>query len=224
MDVYGDHALTCSCGGDRTIRHNHIRNNAFHFCLGAGLNPELEKPGLLQPRPLQGALPEDGVRRDNPDARRPADAYLPRWHRGVPAALDFAVTSGLRPSNISAALHDPKAVTRNYEDFKNSYLNTRSLCSEEGIDFVPIIIEAVGGSWGPTATKVFYNLAKAKSSITGESKNTILNQLRQTLGTTLHKANARSILRRCSLRNFDAHSLLSAAATIQGQAAEPANT
>ena len=31
-----------------------------------------------------------------PEARRPADIYVPRWDLGGPAALDFVVTSGLR--------------------------------------------------------------------------------------------------------------------------------
>ena len=82
-------------------RHNLIRNEVFYFCAGAGLNPELERPGLLQPRPLLGALAEDGSRGD-PHSRRPADVYLPRWRQGVPAALDFAVTSGLRDSVTSS--------------------------------------------------------------------------------------------------------------------------
>ena len=40
MDIYGDHCLTCACGGDRTKRHNLIRNEVYYFCNSAGLNPE----------------------------------------------------------------------------------------------------------------------------------------------------------------------------------------
>eukprot|EP00666_Eupelagonemidae_sp_cell4sb_P002635 gene2635-biopygen4211 len=99
MDAYGDHALACSGGGDRTIRHNILRNIAFRLCHAAGLRPEIEKPGLLRPRPLIGSSEEDGKSqpggRRGPDGRRPADVYLPSWRLGRPACLDFAVTSGL---------------------------------------------------------------------------------------------------------------------------------
>ena len=51
QDLVADHSLVCSCGGDRTKLRNLIRNVTYHFAAGAGLNPELEKPGLIQPRP-----------------------------------------------------------------------------------------------------------------------------------------------------------------------------
>ena len=221
MDIHGDHALSCCCGGDRTKRHNIIRNSVYHLCAMAGLHPELEKPGLLQPRPCIGALPEDGIRRDNPDARRPADVYLPRWRQGTPLALDFAVTSGLRLSTIRATLHDATSATTTYEDYKNSYLNTQNTCIDEGLNFAPIVIEAVGGGLGPTATKVLYSLAKTRSSISGETTNTVLNHLLQNLGINLHRANARALLRRCAPVAFDAGPILATAAFLQAQDGEP---
>ena len=60
MDVWGDHALTCACGGDRTKRHNLVRNTFARLAASAGWQPELEKPGLLHPRPSQGGRSEDG--------------------------------------------------------------------------------------------------------------------------------------------------------------------
>ena len=42
MDRWGDHALTCSCGGDRTVRHNAIRNIFHEEATEAGLRPERE--------------------------------------------------------------------------------------------------------------------------------------------------------------------------------------
>ena len=32
VDIYGDHCLVCSCGGDRTKRHNLLRNEVFYTC------------------------------------------------------------------------------------------------------------------------------------------------------------------------------------------------
>ena len=221
MDSLGDHPLSCDCGADRTKRHNHIRNECFYQASSAGLSPELEKPGLLEPRPLQGPLPEDGVKRVTPAARRPADVYIPRWHQGTPAALDFAVTSGLRANALRATLQDAGSATASYEDFKNNYLNTRSSCIDEGIQFKPMIMEAVGGGWGPTAIKVFYDLAKTKATLTGETTNTALNHIYQNLGIRLHRENARAILRRCAPVSIDAASILAAAATLSAQDAIP---
>ena len=95
IDKYGDHCLTCSCGGDRTKRHNLLRNEIFHQCNSSGLSPELERPGLLQLRPLIGSSYESGAARDPNVDRRPADVQLPKWRRGMAAALENAVTSAL---------------------------------------------------------------------------------------------------------------------------------
>ena len=51
MDPFGDHALACACKGDRTLRHNRIRNLAFEDVSEAGMSPESEKAGLLPSRP-----------------------------------------------------------------------------------------------------------------------------------------------------------------------------
>ena len=195
VDIYGDHCVICACGGDRTKRHNLLRNQVFYTCLGAGLAPELERPGLLEPRPLLGPTPENGV----PNAegqRRPADVYIPRWRGGAPAALDLAVTSGLRPDMVARSAANGNAATVAYEDFKREHLNTQQLYQQEGITFIPVIAEADGGGWGPEAHKVFNELAKHTSSMTGEPKSIVANHILQSLCLTLHRENARAILRR----------------------------
>ena len=196
IDVYGDHCLVCSCGGDRTKRHNLLRNEVFFFCNSAGLNPELEKPGLLQPRPLGGASHENGSTRDPNELRRPADIYLPRWRRGTPAALDFAVTSGLRVDLVSNSAQNCSAATEAYERLKCSYLNTEEICREDGITFIPVICEADGGGWGPAAHKIWNELAQTKALLSGEQNSIIANRLLQSLGLILHRENAIAILRR----------------------------
>ena len=217
MDRFGDHALVCPCGGDRTKRHNLIRNQVYHFAASAGFNPELEKPGLLQPRPFIGPLPEDGILRQDPAARRPADVYLPRWRRGTPIALDFAVTSGLR--DIPATIQDANSCLTAYEDFKRSHLDTDRLCTEEGLAFAPVIFEASGGACGPTAAKILAELAKAKSIITGEPQDRVLTHLYQSLGIILHRENARARLKRLRSHAYGSEGLLAVAATLQSPAA-----
>ena len=196
VDVFGDHCLTCSCGGDRTRRHNLLRNEVYYICNSAGLHPELEKPGLLQPRPNSGAVQESGSSRSSDGNRRPADVYLPRWQRGTPAALDLAVTSGLQADMVDRSSEDAAAATTSYEDLKRSHLDTENKCRDDGLTFIPIVVEADGGGWGKAAHQVWSELAKRKAIIAGERDSTMVSRILQSLGIILHKENARSILRR----------------------------
>eukprot|EP00973_Karenia_brevis_P052546 7299113-Karenia_brevis.AAC.1 len=90
MDSYGDHALVCPCKGDRTRRHNAVRDLTHVEAQEARMAPEKEKQGLIPGRPV-----EDGVHsRSQQENRRPADIWLPTgggFSRGRPEALDFAV-------------------------------------------------------------------------------------------------------------------------------------
>jgi hypothetical protein len=124
------------------------------LCHSAGLRPELGKPGLLRSR-LVGTAEEDGKSRggsQGPDGRRPADVYLPSWRVGNPAALDFAVTSGLRIRSLNESALDGNSPTTLYAARKRSFLDTDAHCRDEGIEFIPMSIEASGGrlgcSWG----------------------------------------------------------------------------
>jgi hypothetical protein len=199
VDRFGDHCLVCPGGGDRTKRHNLIRNVVCHRCSAAGLAPELEKPGLLRPRPHVGTAEEDGVHREGiqgPEGRRPADIYLPRWRRGTPAALDFAVTSGLRTDFLAATARDGGAAVVAYEGTKCEHLNTQDHCNSEGLTFIPMVVDAHGGSWGPQARKVWTELAKTTALASGELESTVAVQLLQSVSVTLHRENARAIRRR----------------------------
>ena len=126
-------------------------------------------------------------------------------------ALDFAVTSGLR----AAYADNPGSATAQYEVFKRSHLNTERVCSSEGLGFTPMVVEAVGGFWGPASKSIFTGIAKAKSMITGEPVDMLLGQLRQRLGVVLHRENARAIVKRSQVHSLTATSMLAAAVTLQ---------
>jgi hypothetical protein len=96
---------------------------------------------------------------------------------------------------------------------KRNFQDTEATCQAEGITFIPVVCEADGGGWGPSANKPWAELAKHKSVSTGESESTVVAHLLQSLGLVLHRENARAILRRFPVkasRHGDA--LLSAAA------------
>ena len=203
LDRFGDHALACCGAGDRTRRHNLIRNLVYHAASAAGLSPELEKPGLLAQRPSSGSAYENGAScrtgDSDPSFRRPADVFIPRWRSGPPAAWDFAVTSGMLPGNLSLVVQGGcDEVLSKYEDFKCSFKDTRSLCEAQGFSFVPMILEATGGGWGKMARCVWSELAKNSALATGElsSEQSCAIELRQRISMTLHRENARACLRR----------------------------
>ena len=68
LDRFSLHAGTCVAGGERTQRHNAVRDLLAAWAERAGFRPELEKPGLLLPQ-----RPDD----TRVAHRRPADIYLP---------------------------------------------------------------------------------------------------------------------------------------------------
>ena len=78
-----------------------------------------------------------------------------------------------------------------------------------------MVAEAVGGAWGVAASKIFSQLAKEKSLVTGEREEVLLLQLYQGLGIILHRENARSVLKRLRTISCDTHVLTGAAASIQ---------
>ena len=148
---------------------------------------------------LQGAMAEDGSHPDSaadPSARRPADVYIPRWKRGAPAALDFAVTSGLCSDALQESARDGGSAALRYEGFKCDHLDTRSQCQAEGVTFIPMVVEGAGGGWAPEARMVWTDLAKISALASGETVQTSTIRLLQTVGVTLHRENARAILRR----------------------------
>ena len=202
LDRFGDHALVCCCGGDRTRRHNLIRNMVYYAAASANLHPELEKPGLLPQRPFSGSLYENGSSSGDTDSspsfRRPADVYIPRWRSGPPAAWDFAVTSGLRLESIADSARDPDAALTKYEDFKCQHQETKTPCSAQGITFIPMVMEAVGGGWGKVARSVWSQLAKSSALASGElqTESSSAIMLRQRLSMTLHRENARALPKR----------------------------
>ena len=177
-------------------------NAAFHVTAAANLGPELEKPGLLPQRPTLGSTYECGAstgQQDNDSGwRRPADVYLPRWRSGPPAALDFAITSGLKPDSLADAVHNRDRICAKYEDIKCSFKDTKAQCLSQGFSFLPMIMEATGGGWGKTARCFWSMLAKTSCLASGElaTESICAVHLQQRLSMILHREKARASLRR----------------------------
>jgi len=118
---------------------------------------------------------------------------------------------------VHTTIDDPTAATTQYEDHKRQHNNTELDCQAAGISFIPMVMEADGGAWGPAAVAVLSELAKVKACIAGEIRNSTQSQIFQNLGILLHTENARAILRR-STTTANHLTLLRAAATLQSPA------
>eukprot|EP00663_Eupelagonemidae_sp_cell21sb_P011775 gene11775-biopygen4742 len=200
MDVWGDHALVCSCGGDRTTRHNLLRDLVLRFAKSSGHAAMAEKPGLLPPRPPIGGAWENGtsgmaIRSFKAQDRRPADVWLPAWNGGLPAAVDLAVTSGLQSALLDLSAQNGSAATERYAQRKRRYLDTAQQCTDAGLRFVPFIVEAEGGL-GKEAHTLVTALAHDSARLTGETPSTRAERALQSLSVALQRANALAIIRR----------------------------
>ena len=193
-DRFGDHARACPCGGDRTKRHNRLRTVLAAKATAAGLSPEVEKMGLLPERPEELRASEVG--RPSVSQRRPADVYLPNWGAYGPAAMDLAATSGMRGSVLATSAGDGASAAANYEIRKKIHHNTAQLCAGQGLQFIPLVVEACGGGWGPTAVATFRKLGALHASRLGMSASDGAEQLFQALSIALKRENARAVLRR----------------------------
>ena len=176
------------------LRHNALRDVTYHLALAAGLQPQREKSGLLPQRPGQDALRENVLS----NGRRPADVWVPRWENGAPAAWDFAVTSGLRAGAVHDAAADPNQPVSAYEAHEGAHLDTAAQCHQQGLSFVPMVVEA-HGRVGAGCQGVWRFPARAKAAQTGQDESAVAQELAQRINITLHRENARAILRRVPL-------------------------
>ena len=180
---------------DRGKRHNRLRTVLAERAAAAGLSPEVEKAGLLPARPPEhGSCEAGGV--SGQQGRRPADVYLPSWGLHGPAALDLAVTSGMRGAILPASASDGAQPCLAYEDRKRSHLQTAQQCADQGIQFLPLVAEACGGGWGPVAVRTWRSLGALIAGRTGEPASMVVERLHQALSVALQRENARAVLRR----------------------------
>ena len=128
--------------------------------------------------------------------RRPADVWVASWGAHGPAAFDLAVTSGMRQGCLAATVDSGGGPATHYEARKRRHLDTQAVCTAETLQFIPLVTEACGGSWGPTAVNTWRALAHALAAHSGEPSSVEMERLLQTLSITLQRENARAVLRR----------------------------
>ena len=207
LDRWGDHALACCCGGDRVLRHNAIRDvvcsAVAEFTM---VSPELEKPSLLlSPRPPDPGGPPFDVDPSSASSplpapsRRLADVWVPRGVSGFAVAWDFSVFSLLRSSHLSSASPSVADVFDEVETWKRAFQDTASLVAERGATFCPLVLEACGcGRFQALRNVVAWIASESRMARgpTAESLTDISLTIAQRISCTIHRENARAVLRR----------------------------
>ena len=175
-DVLGDHSLVCGTGGERIVRHNAVRDAIFETAAAAGLAPLKEGRALLPG-----------------NNRRPADVFLHHWAGGLDAALDVTITHPLQDATRAGAATTPgHAMT---VAFNNKCRVTEDLCREQGIAFIPIVAESLGG-WHKVAIEQFSKLGSALARHTGQDEGEKTGHLIKRVGILLQKGLAGMLLNR----------------------------
>ena len=128
MDVFGDHAICCHHGPSLLFRHNN-EDILGHAARAAGLSAVvIEK--------------KDQVVGSNV---KPGDITVQQYHRGfATSAFDVTITHPLQKKTIEVAMEEAGVAAEDAHDRK--LLKSLELCKEEGIHFVPLAWESLGGA------------------------------------------------------------------------------
>ena len=125
------------CGSQRECiaRHNHIRDVLFTTASSANLGPTKEERALIPGR-----------------GNKPADILIPHWAKGRAAALDVTVVNPLAPSYLT---HSKNTAGYAMEQaFTRKYREVGAACRAEGIEFIPMPTESLGGMHDTTVQQV----------------------------------------------------------------------
>ena len=175
-DCMGDHALGCAKRGDRIARHDQLRDVLFEAASSASLAPVREEAHLLPG-----------------SAARPGDVLIRRWSDGKDGALDVTVTGPLASSNLAGAAEEAgSALTK---AFKRKVQGTAEACQEQGLVFLPIALETLGG-FHKVAVEQVKKIGAALARHQGSDERVATRQLFQRLSLTLMRGNAALILGR----------------------------
>ena len=168
--MFGDHALCCGSWGERITRHNHLRDHIYSMAATAVLNPVKEGQHLLP-----------GV------DRRPADVLIPNWAQGRDAALDITIIHPLQHATVTGAAANPGHALSHAYDRK--IRGAWEECRREGIGFIPIVFESLGGVHKVAESEV-RRLSSAMASRAGQDEEEASRHSFNRLSILLMKSNS----------------------------------
>ena len=100
--------------------------------------------------------------------RRPADVFIPRWAGGLGAALDVTVVNPLQSATVAEAAVTPGHALNLRYGTKTA--RAAAACQREGIKFLPLAVETLGG-WHKVGEQEVRKLAAAKARHGGQEED-----------------------------------------------------
>ena len=79
---------------------------------------------------------------------------------------------------------------------KRSFKDTAATCEAAGFEFVPLVVEAHGGGWSPLARSTNDWISHVQAARHHDDVASVSLRIAQRISCTLHKENARAVLRR----------------------------
>ena len=174
--MMGDHGMVCGTGGERIARHNALRDALHDTAAAAGLAPQKEGRALLPG-----------------NNQRPADIFIPRWAGGRDAALDVTVTHPLQDATRARAAAAPGHALA--QAYKNKMRGTAEQCDQQGIAFIPMVAESLGG-WHKVALDQMRKLGSALARHTGQEEGETISHLLTRASVLLQKGLSALLLNR----------------------------
>lgn len=150
MDTYGDHALVCKNGGERTKRHDELVRVLLCAVKTVESKATLEEPGLLV----------NGTR------QRPGDIYAPSLSHGQQYAIDVTVVAHTRASFRSKLIHEQNIGCVAQSGVEAKMKKFADSCTQSGLVFIPFALDA-GGGYSKSAMNFLHlicSLAQGKSN------------------------------------------------------------
>ena len=175
-DKRGDHAISCGYEGERIARHNHLRDAIFGAASSAALAPLREERALLP-----------GLN------NKPADVLIPHWTGGQDTAFDVTVINPLKKDLLSKEAEAPGNALGHAYDRKWGQVG--ELCEREGIKFIPLPVETLGG-WGEGSVVHLKRIGAALAARSGREEAEVCRHLMQKLSILLMGGNAQLLLNR----------------------------
>ena len=165
----GDHSIVCGRRGELIARHNHLRNAIFMAAQSAQLGPRKEEQALIPSR-----------------NSKPADVFIPHWTGGRNTAYDVTVVHPLTGPRLPLSASKPGQTLETA--FTNKCRQTLEACLEEGIAFIPLPIETLGGMH-PTTVFELKRIARAQARAKGQEDEEAIRHLFQRISVLLMKGN-----------------------------------
>ena len=125
--------------------------------------------------------------------QRPADIFIPRWAGDRDAALDVTVTHPLHDATRARAAAEPgHALTQAYN---NKMRGTAEQCDQQGIAFIPVVAESLGG-WHKVTLDQMRKLGSVLVRHTGQEEGETISHLLTRASVLLQKGLSALLLNR----------------------------